>query len=70
MPRVRDTVSPMTRLLLAYEINGVRLANALNCAPKTARSKIENPDKLTMGDLKNIHRAFGIPVDEIRERVI
>lgn len=69
MPRLRDTVKPMTRLLWSYEVNGASLANALKCAPKTARTKIENPDKLTLGDLTIIHRRFGIPVDDMRRCV-
>lgn len=70
MPRLRDEKSPMTRLLLGYEISGAKLADALSCAPKTARAKIDNPGKLTLDDLRVIHLQFGVPVDEIRERVL
>ena len=70
VPRLRDSTNPMTRLLKGYDINGANLAVALSCAPKTARAKLENPDKLTLGDLRVIHYRFGIPCDEIRERVI
>ena len=70
MPRLRDCTHPMARLLRGYQINGANLAVALGCAPKTARAKLEHPDKLTLGDLQTIHLAFGVPYDELRERVL
>ena len=70
MPRLRDSTPPMTRLLLGYQVNGANLASVLQCAPKTARAKIADPERLTLGDLKAIHRAYGVPADELRERVL
>lgn len=70
MPKLRDKTSEMTRLLRGYSINGANLSAVLSCAPKTARDKIENPDKLTLGDLRAIHRSFGVPVDELRARIV
>ena len=70
MPRLRDTVDPMTRLLIGYEISGNKLAKELGCAPRTAVAKIHDPDKLTLGDLRVIHIKFGVPVDEMRERIL
>lgn len=65
-----ESAHPMTRLLRGYEINGRNLAVALGCAEITARKKLYDPDKLTLGDLDKIHRVFGIPIEELRERVI
>lgn len=69
MPRVKDTVHPLSRLLKGYEVNGKNLADCLGCAPETARKKLADPDRLTVGDLRRIHYSFGIPVDDIRELV-
>ena len=70
MPRVKDGTHPMTRLLRGYEVNGKNLSVALGCAEETARKKLRDPNRLTLGDLNKIHRAYGIPVDDIRELVI
>jgi hypothetical protein len=51
-------------------VNGRNLAVALGCAEITARKKLYDPDKLTLGDLEKIHRVYGIPIAELRERVI
>ena len=67
MPRLKDNTHPMTRLLLGYQINGANLSVALPCAPDTARRKIKDPTRLTLGDLKTIHNKFGIPYDAIKE---
>ena len=70
MPRTRDTTHPLTRLLRGYEVNGKSLSVALGCAEETARKKLNDPNRLTVGDLTKIHNKFGIPVDDIRELVI
>ena len=71
MPRLRDApVHPMTRLLKSYDLNGNNLASAIKSSPATARRKIAEPERLTLGDLRAIHYKFGIPVDELRERVL
>ena len=60
----------MTRLLKSYDICGTTLASALRCSYPTAKKKLDDPSNLTLGDLKTIHRVFGVPVAEIRERVV
>ena len=60
----------MTRLLRGYEINGANLATALGCAEVTARKKLNDPTRLTLGDLEKIHYKFGVPCESIRELVI
>jgi len=70
VPRVRDSTHPMKRLLLGYEVNGANLATAIGCSEPTARKKLADPSRLTLGDLELIHRKFGIPCEEIRERVL
>ena len=70
MPRLKDSTHPLTRLLRGYEINGANLSKALGCAEETARKKIYDPNRLTVGDLKIIHYKFGIPVEDIRGLVI
>ena len=70
MPRLVDSTHPMARLLRGYGINGANLAAAVGCAEVTARKKLNDPNRLTLGDLKRIHYKVGVPCDEIRERVI
>ena len=70
MPRLRDSTHPMERLLRGYGINGANLAHAIGCAEVTARKKLTDPMRLTLGDLSAIHSRFGVPVNELRERVL
>lgn len=70
MQKTNNTIHPMSRLLYSYKINGVSLANAIGCCEPTARNKLLHPEKLTLGDLKKIHEKFGIPCEELWERVI
>ena len=67
---VADTAHPMERLLRGYGINGANLAAAVGCAEVTARKKLHDPMRLTLSDLRIIHNRFGVPTEEIRERVI
>ena len=67
MPRLRDTTHPMTRLLRGYDINGANLSKAIGCAPNTARRKLKDPERLTLGDLRAIHYKFGVPLGDMRE---
>lgn len=69
MPRLRNKVHPMTRLLLSYQANGNNLSAILRCSPATARKKIAEPKYLTVGDLIAINRKWAIPLDEIRRCV-
>ena len=70
MQREENSIHPMTRLLYGYKVNGTNLAVAIGCCEPTARKKLLHPEKLTIGDLRKIHEKFGIPCDELRERVI
>ena len=71
MPRLRDApVHPLTRLMLSYQVNGNNLSVAIHSSPATARKKLNNPQYLTVGDLNALHTKFGIPVNELRERVL
>ena len=66
MPRLRNEVHPMTKLLWSYRANGNNLSEILHCSPATARKKIAQPQFLTMGDMLAIHRQFGVPLDDLR----
>lgn len=70
MPRMVDTTHPMTRLLRGYEVNGKNLAACIGCSEETARKKLKDPNRLTLGDLSRIHHKYGIPIEELRERAI
>ena len=72
MPRVK-TMQPdyacMGRLLRGYGINGANLADALGCAPATARKKLSEPKRLTLGDLSKISCRYSVPMDDIRAAI-
>ena len=72
MPRVKTTQTDyacMGRLLRSYGANGVNLAAALKCDPATARRKLAEPQRLTLGDLSKISTHYAIPMNDIREAV-
>lgn len=62
--------SRMTRLLKGYDMNGATLGKVLGCSPPTARAKINNPERLTLGDLDKLRRVGHIPLEEIREAIV
>lgn len=67
MPRTRgDPPHPMTQLLRGYGLNGSKLAPVIESSPTTARKKIAEPRYLTVGDLLEINRKWGIPMDDLR----
>lgn len=57
----------MTRLLKGYDMNGVTLGKVLGCSAPTARGKIDNPERLTLGDLDKLRRVGHIPLEELKE---
>ena len=70
MPKLRSpTVHPMTRLLKSYDLNGNNLSEAIRCSPATARRKIVEPQRLTMGDMLAVNRKFGVPLDDLRRAI-
>ena len=70
MPRLRDAPThSLTRLLLSYRINGNNLSVAIRSSPATARKKLDNPMRLTVGDLLIISDKWHIPMEEIRRCV-
>lgn len=71
MPRVKTPEIPFAkvkRLLLGYGLNGPKLAKVLKCSEPTARTRLDDPSKLTLGELAKISR-HGVPIDEIRESI-
>jgi len=72
MPKLRETrpdFDAMGRLLRGYGANGAQLSIAIGCARETALRKLDDPSRLTLGDLARASKAFGIPMDEIRAAV-
>lgn len=59
----------MTRLLLGYRINAPALAKILGCAPETARKKLNDPQRMTLGDIEKINRFGHISLDELRQAI-
>lgn len=57
----------MSRLLKGYDLTGPKLAEILGVSRPTARSRLDEPGKLTLADLDLISRRAHIPLDELRE---
>lgn len=73
MPRLKERPIPYQRmqmLLKSYGMNGSQLAPIIGCSPPTARAKILDPRRLTLGDLAVISKVVGIPWDEIRQAMV
>ncbi len=73
MPRLKERPIPfqkMQRLIRGYDYNGNNLEPILGYSPKTNRAKIEDPRKLTLGDLEKLCRSGHIPIEEIREAIV
>ncbi len=73
MPYIKPKPKPfdgLRRLLLGYEIDAVRLTQILDCSYPKAKSRIDNPGKLTVEELDMIRRNGHVPIEEIRERML
>ena len=69
MPTVRKAERPyakMSRLLIGYGLNAVRLVPILNVSEPTARKRLNRPELFTIGDLDRINRFGHVPIDEIK----
>ena len=72
MPRLKTPDPPFTslrRLLLGYEIDANRMAQALRVCSKTGKRRLDHPEELTLEDLKRLCHRWNIPADEIREAI-
>ena len=69
MPYIPKRDPELTMLIRAYGFNGERLQSVLGHSPPTNRKLIQNPDQLTVADLKNLARKGHIPLDEIRAAI-
>lgn len=45
------------------------LAAQVGKDPRTVAGKIKNPDRMTLGELRQLCQALGIPVEEVREAI-
>ena len=70
VPKKQPPFSRMARLLRGYGFNGNNLCDILSVSPPTARAKIEDPTRLTLGDLDKLRRSGHIPWDEIKEALV
>ena len=72
MPYIKPKQPPfakLTRLLRGYGFDGPSLGKVLGCSHPTAKKKIDNPELLTLAELKKINQAGHIPAEEIREAI-
>lgn len=74
MPRVmkgmEKKVDPLRRVLKKYELNGENITALIGVSsPTTGRARINNPETLTVGELRRLARRADIPIDEIRAAI-
>ena len=72
MPYIKKQTMPfekLQRLLKGYDVNTVKLASILECSTSTAWSKLKNPERFTLGDIKNICKKGHVPIEEIRSSI-
>lgn len=68
-PLQKQPFSSMGRLLKGYGMTAAKLAEILQCSQPTARQRLAEPERLTLGDLDRINRAGHIPLEELREAI-
>lgn len=67
MPRIKTRVDALKRLLGAYDLDtSPALASVLSCSRGTALRRIQQPETLTVAELRRIASRGHIPVDELR----
>ena len=59
----------MYRLLKGYDLDAPALAKVLGCSVPTARAKLDDPQRINLGDLAKIHRYGHIEWGAIQEQV-
>lgn len=73
MPRLKrheGKYDKLIRLISGYLTqNGTTIANAMGASYKTAKARMDNPEKFTLGELSTIMRSQGIPIEEMREAI-
>ena len=68
MPYVKEKEDPIAPMLRAAGVtDGAKLAKVLGCTHPTALRKLREPWRLTVEDLRRIHRIGHVPIDAIRE---
>jgi len=73
MPRLKERPVPFVkvqRLIRSYGYNGSNLIPILRYSAKKNREKINDPRKLTLGDLEKMCKSGHIPMEEIREAIV
>lgn len=68
-PLKKPPFSRMGRLLKGYGLTAAKLAEILEVSTPTARQRLAEPERLTLGDLDRINRAGHIPMEELREAI-
>lgn len=72
MPYVKPREVPFTKmrcLLLGYGMNGPALARILGCTPGTARLRLAEPERITLGDIRKLNVKGHIPLEELRAAI-
>ena len=71
MPHIpkKEPHDAMGRLLRGYQLGSPQLARVLGCSAPTARSKLNNPGRLTLDDIMKINKSGHIPIEEIRDAI-
>jgi len=70
MPYVKKQRNAIRSLLKSYDItDGAALGRILELSPKTGRRRMEDPDTLTIGEIKRLSTHGHIPIEELRAAI-
>lgn len=68
MPFKKSTVDPLTRTLKGF-FNSSDIEKLLNVSRPTAIKKLNNPELLTVGELRKLNRLGHVPIERLREGI-
>lgn len=70
MPKIKRPTSAYDKLIILVNgylaLNRKQLADVLGCSYNTARNRLNDPSTFTLGELRLMARALGIPIEEVR----
>lgn len=70
MPYIKKQRSAIRSLLQSYDItDGAHLGRILNKPPKTGRRRMDDPDTLTVGEIRRLSTHGHIPIEELRAAI-
>lgn len=71
MPKLKRAETPYDKLTILISgylvLNNKRLEDVLKCSYGKARARMLDPATFTIGELRTISRALGVPIEDMRQ---